>query len=142
MNDADAGGLENVELALKLYLDDRKMKEVEAYARAGRRLKDLTDDELRITYIRSCQEWAVEFPKTGPGRLTFDNCQSEYAMRRQIEPRDAEVTAAVELVISKTQLVGHDLLADTERGRELRDDLNQDVIATIRGMLSKERTKQ
>ena len=126
---------ETVKLALNLYLEEKKMKEIEAYAKAGRRLKNLSDDELRARYLHSMQEWAIEFPKTGPGRMTFDDCEAEYAMRRQTTPRDAEISAALELLIRKTEIAGYDLLADTEKARQIRENLGRDVMNAVKSML-------
>jgi hypothetical protein len=99
-----------LQAAVLAYLEDVEIEQTVAYARGGRSFAQLTDDELRETWIETMQMWARD--PTSPGaRIVETDTRAELTLRGLQPPWDV-ACHALEEIRAKTSKLFESLSCD------------------------------
>jgi hypothetical protein len=118
--------------ALKFYLENKTLKDAEAYAARGRRFEGLSPGELRERCGGAMTAWAANPHPDNPARSDYDDCESEYTLRGlPFPPEGDDIKAAMKLLIAKATEQGKRILADPQLTEEVGRGLLEDTAAAL-----------
>jgi hypothetical protein len=120
----------HLEKALKFYLENKSVKQAEAYAAKGRRLKDLSLAELRERVSVAMMAYANN--PNPDNRAEFGDCESEYLLRGlSFPPKGEDIEAATKMLIAKATEQGNRILSDPKLTEEIGRELLEDTAAAL-----------
>lgn len=102
--------------AVLAYLEDVEIEQTVAYARSGRSFAQLTDDQLRETWIETMQIWAWD-PTSPEPRMVETATRAELTLRGLEPPWDVACRALEEIRAKASKFfesLGHDKLLEID----------------------------